>query len=77
MPALTPERGRTNWRVQGPLLAFMLVSLGLAFVVFRFFLGCEGKPTRVDFTLNDVDGNRVSFSSLRGKAVVLSFWFLG
>ena len=40
-------------------------------------LGCEGKPTRVDFTLNDVDGNRVSFSSFQGKAVVLSFWFLG
>jgi len=33
-----PIRTRTNWRVQGPLLAFLLMSLALAFVVFRFFL---------------------------------------
>jgi predicted PurR-regulated permease PerM len=33
-----PERFPTNWRVQGPLLAFLLVSLALAFVVFRYFL---------------------------------------
>src|SRR6266852_7769410 len=33
-----PIRPRTNWRVQGPLLAFLLVSLALAFVVFRYFL---------------------------------------
>ena len=33
-----PIRSRTNWRVQAPLLAFLLVSLALAFVVFRFFL---------------------------------------
>jgi predicted PurR-regulated permease PerM len=33
-----PIRPRTSWRVQGPLLAFLLVSLALAFVVFRYFL---------------------------------------
>jgi predicted PurR-regulated permease PerM len=33
-----PERLRTNWRVQGPLLGFLLVTLVLAFVVFRYFL---------------------------------------
>ena len=33
-----PERLRTTWRVQGPLLAFLVVSLALAFVVFRYFL---------------------------------------
>lgn len=33
-----PDRLRTNWRVQGPLLAFLLVSLTLAVVVFRYFL---------------------------------------
>jgi predicted PurR-regulated permease PerM len=33
-----PIRPRTNWRVQGPLLAFLMVSLALAFVVFRYFL---------------------------------------
>ena len=32
------ERSRTNWRVQVPLLAFLAVSLTLAFLVFRFFL---------------------------------------
>jgi predicted PurR-regulated permease PerM len=32
------DRAHTNWRVQGPLLAFLAVSLTLAFVVFRFFL---------------------------------------
>ncbi|MBI4607048.1 MAG: redoxin domain-containing protein [Planctomycetes bacterium] len=30
-----------------------------------------------DFTLKDVDGNAVTLSSLRGRPVVLSFWFLG
>ncbi len=33
-----PERLRTNWRVQGPLLGFLLVTVVLAFVVFRYFL---------------------------------------
>ena len=33
-----PERWRTNWRVQGPLLGFLLVTVVLAFVVFRYFL---------------------------------------
>jgi peroxiredoxin len=28
-----------------------------------------------DFTLKDLDGKPVSMSSLRGKVVVLSFWF--
>jgi len=32
------ESGRANWRVQGPLLVFLLGSLALAFVVFRHFL---------------------------------------
>ena len=49
-----PIRSRTNWRVQGPLLAFLLVSLALAFVVFRYFLltfavagsvACDGSPS--------------------------------
>jgi cytochrome oxidase Cu insertion factor (SCO1/SenC/PrrC family) len=38
-------------------------------------------PTRrapaPDFTLTDIDGKPWSLSSLRGKPVVLSFWFLG
>ncbi len=33
-----PERWRTNWRVQGPLLGFLLVTVVLAFIVFRYFL---------------------------------------
>jgi predicted PurR-regulated permease PerM len=33
-----PERLHTNWRVQGPLLGFLLVTVVLAFVVFRDFL---------------------------------------
>ena len=33
-----PERLHTNWRVQGPLLGFLLVTVVLAFVVFRYFL---------------------------------------
>jgi len=33
-----PDRRSTNWRVQGPLLVFLVLSLALAFVVFRFFL---------------------------------------
>jgi predicted PurR-regulated permease PerM len=32
------ERSSTNWRVQAPLLAFLVVSLTLAFIVFRYFL---------------------------------------
>jgi predicted PurR-regulated permease PerM len=33
-----PDRLRTNWRVQAPLLVFLVVSLVLAFLVFRTFL---------------------------------------
>lgn len=30
-----------------------------------------------DFTLKDLQGNSVQLSSLRGKGVVIAFWFLG
>ncbi len=33
-------------------------------------------PMAPDFTLNDVDGEAVTLSKLRGRGVVLSFWFL-
>lgn len=33
----------------------------------------KGKPAK-DFTLNDLNGNPLSLSSLRGKYVVLDFW---
>ena len=33
-----PDRLRTTWRVTGPLLGFLVVTLVLAFVVFRYFL---------------------------------------
>jgi predicted PurR-regulated permease PerM len=33
-----PNRPRASWRVQGPLLAFLAISLGLSFLVFRYFL---------------------------------------
>lgn len=35
-----------------------------------------GKPAP-DFTLEDLNGNRVSLSQLRGKIVLLSFWGVG
>lgn len=33
----------------------------------------KGKPA-IDFTLNDLDGNPLTLSSLKGKFVVLDFW---
>jgi len=43
-----------------------------------FMLGCEGKSTKKpsarDFTLNDINGQEVSLSSLRGNVVMLEFW---
>ncbi len=30
-----------------------------------------------DFTLKDLDGKKVSLSSLRGKAMLLNFWAVG
>ena len=34
----------------------------------------ESSDMAPDFTLNDIDGNPLSLSSLRGKYVVLDFW---
>jgi predicted PurR-regulated permease PerM len=50
------ERLRTNWRVQGPLLAFLLVSLVLAFVVFRYFLLTFTVAASVALMLSPVQG---------------------
>ena len=38
--------------------------------------GSPGVPAR-DFSLKDLEGKTVTLSSLRGKGVILSFWFLG
>lgn len=41
--------------------------------------GC-GEATGVslpDISMRDIDGNVVSLSELKGKAVLLNFWFLG
>ena len=51
-----PIRSRTNWRVQGPLLAFLLVSLALAFVVFRYFLLTFAVAGSVALMLSRVHG---------------------
>ena len=34
-------------------------------------------PQAPDFTLEDIQGKSWTLSSLRGKPIVLSFWFLG
>lgn len=51
-----PERLRTNWRVQGPLLGFLLVTLVLAFVVFRYFLLTFTVAASVALMLSPVQG---------------------
>jgi predicted PurR-regulated permease PerM len=51
-----PDRLRTNWRVQGPLLGFLLVSLVLAFVVFRYFLLTFTVAASVALMLSPVQG---------------------
>ena len=41
------------------------------------FTGCNGGGgPPPDFTLQDIDGNTVTLSELRGKAVLIDFWFL-
>ena len=34
----------------------------------------EARPANLDFTLQDQEGNDVSFESLKGKVVLLNFW---
>jgi predicted PurR-regulated permease PerM len=51
-----PIRPRTNWRVQGPLLVFLLVSLALAFLVFRYFLLTFAVAASVALLLSGVHG---------------------
>jgi predicted PurR-regulated permease PerM len=51
-----PDRLRTNWRVQGPLLTFLVVSLALAIVVFRFFLLTFAVAASVALMLSGVHG---------------------
>jgi len=58
-----------------PLLTLPLLLLGL---------GCDGStaakpaggPPAADFSLKDLEGNTVTLSGLRGKGVILNFWFL-
>ena len=50
------ERFRTNWRVQGPLLGFLVVTLVLAFVVFRYFLLTFTVAASVALMLSSVQG---------------------
>jgi len=51
-----PDRLRTNWRVQGPLLGFLVVTLVLAFVVFRYFLLTFTVAASVTLMLAPVQG---------------------
>ena len=34
----------------------------------------EARPANFDFTLEDMNGNNLSFESLRGKVLLLNFW---
>jgi predicted PurR-regulated permease PerM len=51
-----PDRLRTNWRVQGPLLGFLVVTLVLFFVVFRYFLLTFTVAASVALMLSAVQG---------------------
>src|SRR5262249_12526262 len=53
---LMPIRPRTNWRVQGPLVLFLVVSLALAFLVFRYFLLTFAVGASVALLLSGVHG---------------------
>jgi predicted PurR-regulated permease PerM len=50
------ERLRTNWRVQGPLLGFLVVTVVLAFLVFRYFLLTFTVAASVALMLSSVQG---------------------
>jgi len=51
-----PERLPTNWRVQGPLLGFLVVTVVLAFFVFRYFLLTFTVAASVALMLSPVQG---------------------
>ncbi len=64
---------------KGDLMKAAIPALFLA----ASLLGCTGgsSGTKVgelapDFALKDLDGNPVKLSDLRGKVVILNFWFL-
>jgi peroxiredoxin len=40
----------------------------------RWEPGLTPGTAAIDFTLNDINGNRVALSQFRGKAVVVNFW---
>ena len=42
----------------------------------RYRLQMQGKPAP-DFSLMDLDGNKVQLSDFRGRPVVLTFWAYG
>src|SRR6476646_2253072 len=51
------DRLRTNWRVQAPLLAFLVVSVALALTVFRFFLLTFSVAASASLMLADLHTN--------------------
>jgi len=61
-----PDRLRTNWRVTGPLLGFLVVTLVLACVVFRYFLLTFTVAASVALMLSSVQG---ALSRRLGNAV--------
>jgi len=68
------------------LFSLKRIYIGLIMVLmlgFTFATGCSTGPggpaaeigdSTPDFTLVDLDGNQVSLSDFRGKAVFLNFW---
>ena len=58
------------WWIINPVLSMVVMV-----VVFGGIVGIptDGVPAK-DFTLNDINGNPLSLSALRGKYVILDFW---
>lgn len=69
-----------NWK---EWLKYILIgALGFYLVVQFNLFGIFGSSggglvgqTAPDFTLQDYQGNEITLSDLRGKAVLLNFWF--
>jgi peroxiredoxin len=52
----------------------IVLVLGFTFAVSCSTSGIKAGHTAPDFTLADLDGNQVSLSDFRGKAIFLNFW---
>ncbi len=73
---LAPRARQAFFSTAAALLAAALVAAGTGMALAAAPAAQVGKPAP-DFTLQLLDGKKVTLSSFKGKPVVLNFWHSG